>query len=223
MPVPVEYKAPFYFDSHYHLVFKCHGDLLLFKTNENKHYFLRRFTFFLSQYIDCWAWCLLDNHAHMIIKVRSATDIEPAINLLPEADRTISMKRWITEIDNEKRFNELMERQFGRFMVSYTNSYNKFFKRAGGLFQSPFRRSLIKDEAHLQQAIIYVHANPQRHGLIKDFRFYSFSSYQDIVLGNPSFVNISGVIDFFGGRKKLIELHEDYMPQGRSRVKDDLP
>ncbi len=222
MPVPVEFKAPFYFDSHYHLVFKCHGDLLLFKTDDNKHYFLRRFTFFLSLYIDCWAWCLLNNHAHMIVKVRSASEIETAINALPEADKTVSMKKWVTQIDNERCFNEVMERQVGRFMVSYTNSYNKFFNRTGGLFQSPFRRSMIQDESHLQQAIIYVHANTQRHSLIRDFRNHKFSSYHEIVLGKSSLVNVSRVLEFLGGKEKFIELHENYKPQGKSLFKGDL-
>ena len=51
----------------------------------------------------------------------------------------------------------------------------------GGLFQSPFKRSLINGDDHLQQAIIYVHANAKKYGLIKDFRMYAHSSYHEIL------------------------------------------
>jgi hypothetical protein len=60
----------------------------------------------------------------------------------------------------------------------------------------------------LQQAIIYVHANAQKHGLIKDYRVYSYSSYNEKISGKSLFVDVNGVVNFFGGTKKFIDLHE---------------
>ena len=78
-------------------------------------------------------------------------------------------------------------------MTSYANLIKHAYDRKGGLFQSPFRRSLISDEIHLQQAIIYTHANAQKHGIIKDFRDYPYTSYHEIVAGYSGNVNVGNM------------------------------
>ena len=104
--------------------------------------------------------------------------------------------------------NELIERQVNRFLVAYANAFNKAYKRSGSLFQSPFRRSIINDDVHLQQAIIYVHANAQKHDLINDYRSYLYSSYHKIISGISILIDVAAILDFFRGLKEFITLHE---------------
>ncbi len=93
-------------------------------------------------------------------------------------------------------------------MVSYVNAYNNLHKRRGSLFISPFRRSVIAGETHLQQAIIYTHANAQKHGLVNDYRCCSHSSYHEIIGGNSLFTDRQAVLGFFGGREQFIAQHK---------------
>jgi hypothetical protein len=118
------------------------------------------------------------------------------------------MGKWLRNSQDDDILDELIERQINLFMVSYTNAINKQLCRKGGLFQSPFKRTFINEEAYLQQAIIYVHANPQKHGLVKDFRNYPYSSYQEILQKNSLYVNRDEVIDFFGGEGRFVEQHK---------------
>jgi putative transposase len=82
------------------------------------------------------------------------------------------------------------------------------FSRNGTLFQSPFRRVEIKEDAHLQQAIIYVHANAQKHGLIKDFKDYQCSSYWEIMYNNSMNVQVDKVLQFFGNKECFKSIHQ---------------
>lgn len=101
----------------------------------------------------------------------------------------------------------VIERQVNSMMVSYAHAYNKYYNRKGGLFQSPFRRSVINDPAHLQQSIVYVHKNAEQHGLVTDFRRYPFSSYDEILAGYSTIVDVSAVLGIFGDKEKFVNAH----------------
>jgi len=208
MPTPAAYKAPFFCNQHYHLVFKSIGGLLLFQNDLNRTFFLQRFSFYLAPVFISKAYCQLNNHVHLIIQVKQLEFLLQSIVAIPEETKTVSMKKLLQDIESPTLLDEMIERQVNRFMVSYTNSYNKAYKRAGGLFQSPFRRSAITGETHLQQAIIYTHANAQKHGLTADYRTYQHSSYFEIVSGKYRFVDGLSVVNFFGGIKNFIEQHQ---------------
>jgi putative transposase len=188
MPLRSAFKAPFFCDQCYHLVFKSIDGLLLFKNDNNRVFFLEKFAFYTQSIFICFAWCQLDNHVHFIV-------------------RTPSRLSFLLDPMNDLLIDELIERQVNRFMIAYTNSFNKMFNRTGSLFQS-FRRSNISSEAHLQQAIIYVHANAQKHGLIEDYQLYPHASFNGILRNKPSFVDSKAVLRFFGGLANFSEQHQ---------------
>jgi putative transposase len=207
MPTPSRYKSPFYPDSYYHIIFKCIDGLLLFQTTENHHYFLQKLSLYLNAVCDCLAYCLLNNHVHCIVHVKRKESLLNSIRTIVEENRTISMNRFLNEPEKEEHIDMLIERQINSFMVGYTNAINKVYNRKGNLFQSPFRRAEIKEESHLQQAIIYTHANAQKHGIIKDFKEYKHSSYWEVIHEVSTIVNVGKVLQFFGGKDKFIEQH----------------
>src|SRR5450432_2157035 len=102
----------------------------------------------------------------------------------------------------------MIERQMNSFLVSYANYINNKYNRKGGIFQKPFKRIKIEDEAHLQQAIIYTNANAQKHKLVEDYKKYPFSSYQGTIKDERYFVDSGNVIEFFKGVEKFILIHE---------------
>lgn len=207
MPTPVALKAPFFYQSHYHIVFKSIDGLLLFNKSSDYNLFLQRFLNFLQPFIDIWAFILLQNHVHLIIHVKTEKNIKEYLGKLPVPLQTKVMQKLMVSDKHAALIDELIERQFNSFMVSYVNSTNNQTGKQGGFFQKPFKRILIADESHLQQAIIYVHANAQKHGLAKDFRSFQHCSYYSIISGNSAFVDTSAVLTFFKGKEAFIEQH----------------
>ncbi len=217
MPTPIVLKAPFHPGSFYHLVFKSIDGLFLFNHDKDYEVYLERFRKFLGDFADVWSFCVLPNHTHFIIKIKTQESINIFLNKLSLQDLTVSMKLFLSEQENESLFNAMIERQVNSFMVSYANYINNRFNRQGGIFQKPFKRIKIEDEGHLQQAIIYTNANAQKHGLVKDFKTYGFSSYPLIVANDQYFVDTKSVIEFFENKEKFIRLHKEQVDYFYSR------
>ncbi|MBX9781891.1 MAG: hypothetical protein K2X48_01225 [Chitinophagaceae bacterium] len=208
MPIPEEFKAPFHFHQHYHITFRSIDGIPLFKTINERSFFLEKWKRFTEMIFETWAYCLLSNHTHIIIQIKSQEQIIEALSQLMDDSKSIAVKKFL-EQPSEDLFQRAVERQINSFMVSYANTYNNYSERKGGVFQQPFRRSLIADDAHLQQAVICTHANAQKHRLVKNFIDYPHHSYHSILNGNTTFVNVQAVLAFFGSRENFIQRHKD--------------
>jgi len=206
MPTPPEFKAPFLPESFYHIVCKSIDGILLFKEATDNHVFLKRFQQFTCPVFDVWSYCLLNNHTHHIVKTKSLTDGLENIKKLER--KTESMKAFMSDQSGKLHFGAMIERQMNSFLVSFANYANNKYLRKGGLFQKPFRRIQIADDTHLQQAIIYVHANAQKHNLVRDFKEHPYNSYSAIVNNDGSFTDTKNVIDFFDNVDNFKSIHK---------------
>jgi putative transposase len=207
MPTPAKLKASFIANCYYHFVCKSIDGILLFPDITDYLVFTDRFKKFTDEFLETWSFCLLPNHTHHIIKIKSPETIKNSIATFPLANRTKAMLSFLDDSTNEITFDKMIDRQMNSFLVSYANYYNNKYQRQGGIFQKPFKRIAIDDDAHLQQAIIYTHANAQKHGITNDYKKYPFSSYTAIIKDNEYYTNSKNVIDFFGGIEKFIQIH----------------
>jgi len=208
MPTPQKLKAIFYPEEYYHIVCKSIDGLLLFDDGQDYEVYNERFKKFTGDFFDVWCFCLIPNHSHHIIKIKSVSSVSLFIEAISLGDKTMAMKDFTTDVSNELLFNKMIERQMNSFLVSYANYVNNKYYRKGGIFQKPFKRIKIEGDGHLQQAIIYVHANAQKHKMIADYKQYNHSSYASVIKKNEYFVDAKSVVDFFGGLNKFIDLHE---------------
>ena len=62
--------------------------------------------------------------------------------------------------------------QFRKFFTSYAMSINKQETRTGSLLQKNFKRKEVDSTTYLSNLVFYIHANPQQHGIVDDFRMY---------------------------------------------------
>ena len=206
MPTPPEFKAPFLPECFYHIVCKSIDGILLFKEAIDNHVFLQRFQQFTAPVFDVWSYCLLNNHTHHIVRIKPSADILE--NIKKQEDKTQAMKSFLSDQNNEFFFDAMIERQMNSFLVSFANYTNNKYNRKGGLFQKPFRRIKIADDIHLQQAIIYVHANAQKHNIVKDFKRHAHNSYFTTIKNDSTFTDAKSVLDFFGGAEKFVSIHK---------------
>jgi putative transposase len=207
MPTPAKLKASFTANYYYHFVCKSIDGILLFPDVSDYLVFTDRFKKFTDEFLETWSFCLLPNHTHHIVKIKSSETIKNSIANFPLANRTKAMLSFLDDSTNEITFDKMIDRQMNSFLVSYANYYNNKYQRQGGIFQKPFKRIAIDDDVHLQQAIIYTHANAQKHGITKDYKKYPFSSYAAIIKANEYYTNSKNVIAFFGGIEKFIQIH----------------
>jgi putative transposase len=193
----------------YHVICKSINKNLLFLNDNNRTYFLKKYQLYLSDYTDTYAWCMLNNHVHWLIKVKEEKDITAYLQGLEDEKLTVTQRRFIS--GEPVTPDELLERQYNSFFVSYTRSYNIMYTRKGNLFDRSFRRIAIADDRHLTQAIVYIHANTVKHSIMKDFTAYRWSSYQAILSERPTNVKRREVLDWFGGKDKFIEIHQQQL------------
>jgi putative transposase len=82
---------------------------------------------------------------------------------------------------------------------AYTKAVNKAYNRIGSLFQRPFGRIEVASEEHFIHLITYIHQNPQKHGLVEDFRTWPYSSYHALLSSKPTRVKREVVLTWFDG------------------------
>ena len=56
--------------------------------------------------------------------------------------------------------------------------------------------------------VIYIHQNPQKHGLNEDFKQWPYSSFFQICDGIESFLETQEIFAWFNGREKMRYAHQ---------------
>jgi REP element-mobilizing transposase RayT len=142
----------------YHIYNRGMNGEPLFKSDKNYWYFLSKYAEHTFPVVETFAYSLLSNHFHLLVRVRD--------EVLREGSESIG---------NSSNYTS---RQFSNFFNSYTQSINKIYERSGGLFESTFRRKRIDKTGYLRNVINYIHFNPQHHKMIEDYREWPYTSYQ---------------------------------------------
>ena len=159
----------------------------VFKEERNYHYFLEQYQYYCSGVLETCAHALLKNHFHLLVYVAETAPV--------------------ARKDGKGLYQPEATKQLSHFFNSYAQSINKAYNRTGQLFESPFRRKEINNDAYLTSVIYYCHYNAQWHGFVQDFRNWPHSSYTAIRKQNKNWLAVDKVIDWFGGRKQFEEAH----------------
>jgi REP element-mobilizing transposase RayT len=203
---------PLHPDSYYHIYNRGVNGENLFKEERNYTYFLKRYDLYVSQVADTFAYCLLKNHFHILIRTRPEKDLIHLKKALPAKGSSFDS---FEEID----FSKILSNAFASLFKSYAQSINKAHGRTGALFEEPFRRIEVKTESYFSLLVHYIHLNPQAHGFVDDFKDYPHSSYNSLVSEKETKLIRNEVLEWFGGRVNFTAFHEN-LPL--SRLPSDL-
>jgi REP element-mobilizing transposase RayT len=173
----------------------------LFKEERNYPYFLQKYEKFVSPVADTFAYCLMKNHFHILIRTKSEEDI---LNYYRNREGNNSLEGNYSLPDPSK----ILSNAFGSLFKSYAQSINKAYKRTGNLFELPFRRIEVTTDGYFSTLVNYIHKNPQIHGFVKDFRNYPHSSYSVLNSDKSTRLSRQEVLDWFGGTKGFRTFHE---------------
>lgn len=186
----VNYRIRIEPDKFYHVWNRGNNRENLFYTAANYGYFLRMYAEYLDPVVETYAFCLLPNHFHLLIRTKAF----PAfLGVSPEGE-------------TPRKANPV-SLAFQRFFTAYSQAINVQQKRTGSLFQKPFKRLEVKSTRQLANLVHYIHTNPQRHRIIDDFRQYPWSSYERILLTRPSKLKKDQVIEWFRNKENYLNYH----------------
>lgn len=123
----------------YHVYNRTIDSGKLFANKGNFEFFLKRLDSYLGGFVDVYAYCLMTNHFHLLIKI--VPDEVLRMNLASfekiNPEKILALKQ---KEPSQKTVHEIVSHQFKKFFQSYAMAYNKQQDRVGTLFQTPFKR-----------------------------------------------------------------------------------
>ena len=189
--------APLEFDNYYHIYNRGNNRENIFYTQENYQYFLKKYDSYLSDYLDTYCFCLLPNHFHLLVRIKSHDHIAQ------QAKRDFKIVGKYEDMQTEQWVSE----RFRLLFVSYSKSINKQIGRTGSLLQKPFKRIKVDQDDYFTSLVWYIHNNPVHHGIHPDIETYPWSSFQRMLTDTPSKLMKEDVIAWFGSQENYIAFH----------------
>ncbi|MCB9350139.1 MAG: transposase [Lewinellaceae bacterium] len=208
--------AELHADNIYHIYNRTNNRELLFQSDDDRKFFLKRYQKYISPCADTYAFSLLPNHFHFLIKVKNQGEIIAWIENLNLKDRTKTQKALLTADIESRTVHKVLENQFLRLFTSYAVVFNDRHQRDGNLFNRPFKRIEVENEGYFTYLIYYIHFNPQKHGIVSDFTSYYWSSYRIFLSSAPTHLFRKEVLEWFGGLEAFIQFHR--MDEGFEKI-----
>ena len=175
----------------YHIYNRGINGCNIFSSEKNYHIFLEKYASHSENVLTTYAYSFLQNHFHLFVKVKSELEIRTAFSHLKSKD-----------------INQIVSSQLAHLFNGYAQYFNLSTERTGKLFELPFRRKLVTSNSYFSQLIYYIHTNAQKHGLVKDFRDYKYSSFWSYVSEALTKLPREDVIKWYGSKDEYLKFHQ---------------
>lgn len=223
---------PIEYGNYYHIFNRGINGTNLFLSKENYLYFMDLYKKHIPKTADTFAYCLLKNHFHVLVRIKDEDEIEymqrktptvvtnpvgglkgntltelvnPIGGLLSKKNKALTGYKTTVRLPR-KKYNP--SSQFSHLFNAYAQAFNKQNKRTGSLFERPFERRLIDTEKYFIELVSYIHNNPVHHGFVDTINNYPWSSYRAYYSEKPTSLKKEMVIDWFGGIKNFKYVHK---------------
>jgi len=173
----MEYISSLDYGETYHIYNKAVGGVQLFKTAKDYFFFIKKLVRFILPLADIYAYCLIPNHFHLLLKIKEYNEIS-------NSKKSEHDLKWITQI-------------FSNFFISYSRSYNNIYHRQGRLFLQPFKRIKVDGKDYFTELVAYIHRNPIHHGLVSEYSDWDYSSYIHYLSNNETIIDKNEVLKYF--------------------------
>ena len=183
-------------DCFYHIYNRGINGGKIFEEEKNYLFFMNKFLQYSKDVCNLYAYCLMPNHFHFVIKIKSYNEL---LKCFEEKNHKLT-ESGLHSIQN------LPSKQFSKIFSSYTQAFNKLYNRHGALLESPFKRKKIVSERYLKNVIIYVHQNPI--DIHENFKSYKFSSYLTVLSSLKTNLMRNDVIELFQSSDNFVFCHQ---------------
>src|ERR1035437_4018238 len=167
----------------YHIYNRGINGEILFHSEENYQHFLGLYTRYIDPIADTYAWVLMRNHFHLLIRVKDNIRYKyqkPDERNIKETEE-FELVKWQTIQNRQEELSDnkipIPYRHFAHLFDAYAKYLNLRINRHGNLFERPFKRKMITNSNYLKIVLIYVHHNPVHHSFCLRPMDYPWSSY----------------------------------------------
>jgi putative transposase len=162
----------------------------LFRRKENYEHFLNLYDKYISPVADTFAWVLMKNHFHLLVRIKD--------------------EEYIKNLEGFRNLRGLkLHQPFSNLFNAYTKAINKRFRRSGSLFENRFHRKLISDIEYFRRLVIYIHNNPVHHKFTEHAMDYPWSSYLTCISIKPTHLQRDTVMGWFDNEANFKTAHEN--------------
>ncbi|NCB83396.1 MAG: hypothetical protein EOM44_02720 [Bacteroidia bacterium] len=205
----------------YHIFNHANGFENIFIEDENYRFFLDKYNQYILPIAETYAYCLLPNHFHLVVRIRRREVLEEVFRNFKSTNFSKVQNFEKVEV-TDNMIEYYISKQFANLFSCYTQSFNKVNKRRGSLFLKNFRREPIKNKAYFMNAVIYTHRNPVHHAFCDRYTDWSYTSFCEIKERNSQIIEVDKLLRMFGGRDSFIDLHEQSANKFRESLIADL-
>ena len=137
------FVSPLKSDHYYHIFNQGNNQEDIYKEGKNYIYFLEKYKELIAPIAKTYAFCLLSNHFHIFLKIKSYTGLSNALPVkFPRPPKILNgnslNKEKLNDFDNI--ISKKLSRRFAGFFAGYARAINNGYGRSGKLFSLPFKR-----------------------------------------------------------------------------------
>ncbi len=192
----------------YHIYNRGINSCNLFRESANYEHFLELYDKYISPVADTYAWVLMPNHFHLLVRVK-----EDVVYKYSYADRSVDAVRFEEQKWQTTRLSDLSDLSacaapdsvtknkipkphlhFSHLLNAYCKYFNTRTGRHGALFERRFKRNEISDKDYFRKMVLYIHNNPVHHKFTEHAMDYPWSSYLTCISVKPTRLQRDAVI-----------------------------
>lgn len=209
---------PLEYGKFYHIYNRGTNSCNLFFEHSNYTHFLNLYDTYISPVADTYAWVLMNNHFHLLVRIKDEADISFMSSTVPftpsvtnNSDGSYYQDK--RNLDSQLEFETtnrvfIPSHQFSHLFNAYAQAYNKHIGRTGSLFEHPFKRKIINDIEYFKTLVVYIHDNPVHHRITKYAMDYPWSSYLTCISIKTTHLQRDTVIGWFDNQANFKTAHE---------------
>jgi len=218
----------------YH-IYNCgiNGSPVFLDNNDYKR-FVNLYETFIDPIAETYAYCLMGNHFHFLLKLRSNIRYKYTIDDKSIDSEKFQIMKWVTVDVDEHKEQKLSEASvpgsvqsssmikipkphlhFSHFFNAYAKYFNTRHKHHGSLWERPFKRKMIDNKNQLRNTLLYIHNNPVHHGFCDHPVEYPWCSYLSCIAIKPTKLNRTSVMGWFNNKAEFIRMHNEKMEISR--------
>ncbi|MBX7241571.1 MAG: transposase [Bacteroidia bacterium] len=135
------YYAPIIEEQTYHIYNRANNKDILFYNSKSYELFLKKFALYLGEYLEVYAYCLMQNHFHLLVRVKPSEEVNACFRKDLLVKGTVS-KRFLAWLEGKGVLSveEIIVERFRSFFISYAKSFSQYTNHKGALFMRPFKR-----------------------------------------------------------------------------------
>ena len=201
------------FGQSYHIYNRGINRENIFFEERNYRYFLDLYTKYIEPVADTFAYCLMKNHFHLLVRIKTEEEQQETFQVFGNLE---GLGARTFQVSNPTQ-------QFSNLFNAYAKAINKAYNRTGGLFQERFGRIPVTSDEYFVYLITYIHRNPQKHKFVDDFRDYPYSSYTAISSAMPTRLKRDQVLEWFNGKDWFLRTHQELVDEKKiaALIQDD--